>query len=378
MTVGNITMIGVNLVTTKAELNRFVRFPYDHYQNDTYWVPPLMIMQNDLVNIHKNPFYRRAKAAFFTAEINGKICGRIAAIHNHAYIEHSGENTGFFGFFECIENQKITNLLLKVAFDWLRDCGVGKVIGPASPSMMDEIGVLVEGFESYPSVMMPYSKPYYDRLLMNAGLEKVIDLFAFRVDKTMVPFDRVEKAEKIVRQRTPGITIRRVNMRKIKEEAELIRVLFNAAWERNWGFTPISKDEMDHLVQGLKLIIDTDFAHIAEINGEPVGFSIALPDINQALRHMDGKLLPFGIFKLLWYKRKINRVRTALMGVLPAHQNKGIDMLMHREAIINGPKRDINESELSWLLETNKEMIRVAERLGAVKDKVYRMYGAHL
>jgi GNAT superfamily N-acetyltransferase len=244
--------------------------------------------------------------------------------------------------------------------------------------MMDEIGILVEGFESYPSVMMPYSKPYYDRLLKNAGLEKEMDLFAFRVDKTMVPFDRVEKAEQIVRTRTPGIHIRKVNLKKIKEESELIRTIFNAAWEKNWGFTPISAEEMDHLARGLKLIIDTDFAHVAEIDGEPVGFSIALPDINQVLIHMDGTLFPFGIFKLLWYKRKINRVRTALMGVLPEHQNKGIDMLMHREAIINGPRRGFNESELSWLLETNHEMIRVAERLGAVKEKVYRMYGADI
>jgi GNAT superfamily N-acetyltransferase len=371
-------MNGVTLVTTKKELKSFIQFPYDHYKKDNYWVPPLYIMQNDLVDVNKNPFYKRAKAAFFIAETNGRISGRIAAVHNQAYIDHSGENSGFFGFFECIENQNVANLLIRVALDWLRDTGVSKVIGPASPSMMDEVGVLVEGFESYPSVMMPYSKPYYDTLLKKAGLEKVMDMYAYRVDKDMVPYDRVEKADKIVRQRTPGIHIRRINMKKIREETELIRHIFNAAWEKNWGFTPISKEEMEHLAQGLKLIIDTDFAHVAEINGEPVGFSIALPDINQVLARMNGKLFPAGIFKLLWYKRKINRVRTALMGVLPEHQHKGIDMLMHREAIINGPKRDINESELSWLLETNTEMIRVAERLGAVREKVYRMYGTSL
>lgn len=369
---------GISLVTTKEERKQFLEFPYKHYANDEHWVPPLKMEQKKLIDKKKNPFYENAEIALFLAEQDGRICGRIAAIEDRRYNEHHNTNTGFFGFFECINNKSAAKLLLKVAGDWLKQRGLTKVLGPSNPSMMDEIGILVDGFEHDPSIMMPYHKPYYDELIKSAGLEKEMDLLAFRVTQGKVAFERMYRAEEIVRRRLPRLKIREVNLKKLDEEIQIVRDIFNKAWSKNWGFIPMSHSELEALAKDLKLILDPKVAHIAEVADEPVAFSIALPDLNQVLKHMDGTLFPTGIFKLLWNKRKINQLRTALMGVLPEYQGKGIDALLHKEAIINGREVGYNSSELSWVLESNKGMIRVAEKLGAHIEKRYRMYSKEL
>jgi len=362
----------VTYVSTEAEKKQFLLFPYTHYKNYPYWVAPLISEQKKLLNPNKNPFFERAEAAFFIAEKNGTPSGRIAAIIDHRFNDFHQAKTGFFGFFESVESQAVSDLLFRVAADWLRDKGMEKVLGPANPSMMDEIGILVEGFEEYPYILMPYHKPYYDRLITNSGLSKAMDMYAFEVDQSTVNRQRMQRAVDIVKKRNPGLTIREIRLKKIKDELQIIRHIFNEAWKENWGFIPLSEEELNALGADLKAIVDTNVAHIAEINGEPVAFSIGLPDYNQVFRKMNGKLLPFGILKLLYYRRKINRIRTALMGVLPEHRGKGIDALLHQKAIDN--KVGYYASELSWILETNVEMIRVAERLGASKTKTYRMY----
>lgn len=362
----------VTFVSTEAEKEQFLHFPYTHYKGDTYWVAPLISEQKKLLNLNKNPFFKQAEIAFFFAEKNGSPSGRIAAIIDHRFNEFHKTKTGFFGFFESVESQAVTDLLFRVATGWLRDKGMNKLLGPANPGMMDEIGILVEGFEAYPYIMMPYNKSYYDRLLKNAGLEKAMDMYAFEVDQSTVNRQRMRRAVEIVKKRNPGLTVREIKLKKLNDELQIIRHIFNEAWKENWGFIPLSEEELNALGADLKAIVDTNVAHIAEINGEPVAFSIALPDYNQVFRRMNGKLYPFGMLKLLYYRRKINRVRTALMGVLPVHRGKGIDALLHQKAIDN--KVGYYASELSWILETNVEMIRVAERLGASKTKTYRMY----
>lgn len=362
----------VTFVSTEAEKEQFLHFPYTHYKGDTYWVAPLISEQKKLLNLNKNPFFKQAEIAFFFAEKNGSPSGRIAAIIDHRFNEFHKTKTGFFGFFESVESQTVTDLLFRVATGWLRDKGMNKLLGPANPGMMDEIGILVEGFEAYPYIMMPYNKSYYDRLLKNAGLEKAMDMYAFEVDQSTVNRQRMRRAVEIVKKRNPGLTVREIKLKKLNDELQIIRHIFNEAWKENWGFIPLSEEELNALGADLKAIVDTNVAHIAEINGEPVAFSIALPDYNQVFRRMNGKLYPFGMLKLLYYRRKINRVRTALMGVLPVHRGKGIDALLHQKAIDN--KVGYYASELSWILETNVEMIRVAERLGASKTKTYRMY----
>ena len=244
--------------------------------------------------------------------------------------------------------------------------------------MMDEIGILVDGFDHYPSIMMPYHKPYYDGLLKSTGLEKEKDLYAYRVTQANVALDRMYRAEEIVRRRLPKLNIREIDLGNLDEEVEIVRNIFNQAWSGNWGFIPLTKAELEDLAKDLKLILDPKVAHIAEIDGDPVGFSIALPDLNQALRHMDGTLFPTGIFKLLWHRRNIDQLRTALMGVIPKYQGKGIDALLHKEAILNGREVGYKSSEMSWVLESNKGMISVAEKIGGKIEKTYRMYSKDL
>ncbi len=369
---------GVTLVTTKNERKQFIQFPYDHYKDDEYWIAPLKMEQKKLIDRDKNPFYENGEIALFLAEQNGQICGRIAAIQDRRFNEFHGNKTGFFGFFECINDESVANLLFKVASDWLSERGHDKVLGPSNPSMMDEIGVLVEGFDHYPSILMPYHKPYYDKLLKKAGLSKAMDMYAYRVSQKNVAADRMYRAEEIVRRRIPKLKIRQVDLSKIEKEVQIVRRIFNEAWKENWGFIPLTEEELAATAKDFKMILDPDIAHIVEVGGEPVAFSIALPDLNQALRHMDGTLFPTGIFKLLWHKRNISQIRTALMGVLPEYQGKGIDALLHKEAIIAGLKKGYRSSELSWVLETNSGMMRVAERLGAHIEKTYRMYSKKL
>jgi GNAT superfamily N-acetyltransferase len=369
---------GITLATTKSERKQFINFPYQHYSDDEHWIAPLKMEQKKLIDTQNNPFYDNGNIGLFLAEQNGQVCGRIAAIQDHRYNEYHNDKTGFFGFFECIDDESVANLLFKVAEDWLRERGHTRVLGPSNPSMMDEVGILVDGFEHYPSIMMPYHKPYYNDLITNNGFSKAMDLFAFRVTQATVDLDRMYRAEEIVRRRLPKLRIREIDLKNIDKEVEIVRHIFNQAWSSNWGFIPLTKKELEELASDLKLILDPKVAHIAEVEGEPVAFSIALPDLNQAFKHMDGTLFPTGIFKLLWYRRKIDRIRTALMGVIPEYQGKGIDALLHKEAIANGREVGYKSSELGWVLESNKEMIRVAERIGASVEKTYRMYSKEL
>lgn len=364
----------VTIVTTKDEKKKFIEFPYTHYSEDEYWVPPLLMEQKKLLDEKKNPFYQNAEIALFLSEYNGQPAGRIAAIIDHRYNEFHKTKTGFFGFFECIDRQSHADLLFKVAEDWLKERGMEELLGPSNPSMMDEIGVLVEGFDKYPCIMMPYSKQYYDSILKKTGLEKAMDLFTYHVTQDSVDRDRANRAVEIVRKRLPGIKIRPLNLKKIQDEVKIIRRIFNAAWKNNWGFIPLSEAEFESLAKDLKTIVDPNFAHVAEIDGEPVAFSVGLPDYNQIFKDMNGKLLPFGIFKILLRRKKIDKIRTALMGVLPEYQGKGIDVLLHREAIENGLKTGVYSSEVGWILENNVQMIRVAEKIGGSPEKTYRIY----
>ena len=365
-------------VSSNDEKQEFIRFPYSHYSDEKYWVAPLLTEQKKLLNTDKNPFYKNAEISLFNAFYNGKPAGRIAAVIDHRYNKFHNTHTGFFGFFECIDNQSTANILFKVAEDWLNEKGMDQVLGPANPGMMDEIGILVEGFDKYPSILMPYHINYYDRIIKNAGYKKEMDLLTYLVTQDSVDRDRASRAVEIVKKRLPGIHIRKLKLRKIKDEVKIIREIFNSAWKNNWGYIPLTGAEFDQLASDLKTIVDDDFAHIAEIDGKPVAFSVALPDYNQIFRTMDGKLFPFGLFKILLNRRKINKVRTALMGVLPEYQGRGIDVLLHREAIENGLKKDVYSSEVGWILENNVQMVRVAEKIGGTMDKRYRMYSKKL
>jgi len=201
-----------------------------------------------------------------------------------------------------------------------------------------------------------------------------MDLYAFRAQCKDFPVERFQRGRKLVKKRNPGLKIRQIDLKNLDEEVQIVRDIFNKSWSKNWGFIPLTENELSALAEDLKMIVNPKFAHVAEINGKPVAFSIALPDLNQALRHMNGRLLPIGIFKLLWYRRKVDRLRTALMGVIPEYRGKGIDALLHLKATENAMEEGYSGSELSWVLETNKEMRRIAERINGNIEKTYRMY----
>ncbi len=367
---------GVTIVSTDDERKKFIEFPYTHYADNDVWVPPLKMDQKKLIDTEKNPFYYNAEIALFIAEHNGEIAGRISAVVDHRFNEHHGTKTGHFGFFECIDDQETANWLFRVAEDWLRDKGMTDVLGPASPGMMDTVGTLVEGFDKQPFLLMPYNKPYYEKLIKGAGYAKEMDLLAFLVQKKEIDLSRFERASQIVYKRNPGLKIRELDMKNIEEDVEIIRNIYNEAWKNNWGFLPLTKEELQATAKDFKMILETKYAHIAEVDGKPVAFSVALLDYNQIFKEMNGKLFPTGIFKFLFGKKKIDRLRTALLGVIPEYRGKAIDALLTQEAIKKSS--GIVSSELSWVLETNTEMIRLAERIGGKLDKTYRMFRKEL
>lgn len=367
-------MNGIRVVASKAELNSFIEFPYTHYAGDTHWVPPLRLMMKDLLDRERHPFFKNAEADYFLAERDGVIVGRVAAIKSEAYIRHSGNNAAFFGFFEAVDDPSVVALMMRVVEDWAKTRGLDSVIGPMSPNMMGEMGFLVDGFETDPTILMPYTKPYYDRLITEAGYAKEVDLVAYLLTRDNLDYEHVEKGNALVRRRYPTLSVRGVDKKNFKKEALIIGEIFNQAWSKNWGFAPLSKEEFAHLANDLKLLINFDFAHIAEDNGKPIAFAISLPDYNILLKRMNGNLLPTGIFHLLFGRKKINTLRTALMGVLPEYHGKGVDSFVILEGLKTGLAQGYQSSELSWLLETNTPMINVAERMGAKLDKRYRTY----
>lgn len=367
-------MTGVRVVQTKADLHAFVELPYALYRDSPHFVPPLRMLVKDLLNREKHPFYRRAEADYFLAEKDGRLVGRVAVIKSDAYIEHSGRKAAFFGFFECENDPEVASWMFRVVADWAKTRGLDTLIGPMSPNMMGEMGFLVDGFDKDPAILMPYNFPYYDSLVTTCGFTKEVDLLAYTIDRQSVNIDHLERGNALVRRRYPTLAVRAVSKRDFTNDAVIIADIFNRAWSRNWGFAPLSKEEFAHLAADLKLLIDFNFAHIAEDEGKPVAFCISLPDFNPILKRMNGNLFPFGIFRLLFGRKQITTLRTVLMGVLPEYQGKGVDSFVTLEGIRNGLALGYQDAEFSWLLETNTSMINLAERLGARLDKRYRTY----
>ncbi len=365
---------GVTIVTTSGEKKKFIEFPYTHYKDDPHFVPPLRMDQKKLINTKANPYYNNAESVFFIAEYKGKLAGRISATLDRRYNEEHKTKTGHFGFFECINHIPTAELLFRVAEDWLRDKGMEKVLGPASPGMMDTIGILKEGFDKDPFILMPYNKSYYPSLIEQCGYTETMELLSFMITQSDVSADRLARAMKIVYKRNPGLSFRSINIKNIKNEVEIVRNIYNKAWKNNWGFLPLTKQELQSTAKDFKLILDPRVAHIAEIDGRPVGFSISIPNLNVLFKTMNGKLFPFGFLKILLKRRKIGELRTVLMGVLPEYQGRGIEALLNQRTIEMGKLYGYKRSEISWVLGSNKDMIRVAERLGAKIDKRYSMY----
>jgi hypothetical protein len=365
---------GIEIVPAEdAKTQReFLRLPYRLYRGDPRWVPPLLAAQKELFDCKKHPFHRHATMRRFLARRDGRTVGRIAAILDPNHNEFHGEQAGFFGFLEMIDDGEVARALLGAARAWLFEHGAQLVRGPVNPSTNYECGLLVDGFDSSPMVMMTYNPPYYARLLEEAGLAKAMDLLAYAVPATRVQVARVEALAE--RARKSGMRIRQVRLGDFASEVDLVWQVYNSAWRKNWGFVPMPRAEFFHIATELKRILVPEMALFAEKNGNVAGFALAVPDINQALRHAGGRLFPFGLLKLLWHKRRIRRMRVILLGVVEQSRAAPVAAALYSELIRAGFRLGYLEAECSWVLENNVLMRRSIESLGGRVSKTYRIY----
>jgi GNAT superfamily N-acetyltransferase len=373
--------IKCRVVDSPSWVKKFIDFPHDLYKDDPHYVPEIYIGQKKLFDKKSYPFFEYGDATLFLVFRDGKIVGRIAAIDNPRYNTFHGRNVGFFGFFDCIQNQVVADVLFEKVLSHARSKGYNQIIGPVNYTTNETAGVLVDGFTLPPVVMMTYNFPYYQTLFDEAGFVKEMDLFAYFLDVKKVSKRSLVVAEKIEnRLLSKGITIRKVSKKTLEKDAAEIKEIYNHAWEKNWGFIPFTEAEFDHLKEDMMQILDPDFNYVAELNGNtPVGFSITIPDINEILiKNKRGRLFPFGIFRLLFGKNKTKTMRVLALGVLPEYRRMGIEAIFFAKNIREAEKKSKIGAEASWILENNREMNQSLIKLNAGLYKTYRLYSHNL
>lgn len=368
-------MISIIPVKDKSTLLQFIKVPWSIYETDKYWVPPLISEDKKLFDRTHYPFYKHAEVELFLAQDEkGQPVGRIAAIVNYNHIKHHNEPVGFFGFFETVNSSEVSGRLLDTARDYLRVFHMTKMRGPASFSSNEQWGLLIEGFDSSPYIMMPYNLAYYEQLLTGYGLVKAKDLYAYHVVSRSVKLpDKAFRIAERIKSRQ-GIVVRHFDTKRFKDEIKVIQEVYNRAWQDNWGAIPMTEEEMNYLAEDLKKIIVPELVLIAEVNGQPAGFSLCLPDYNQVLKKLNGKLSPLGMVKALWYARQIKSLRMITMGVIKEYQKRGIDVLIYIESIKQAIAKGYENAELSWVLEDNDLMNRTLKSFGSKLYKTYRIY----
>jgi len=303
-----------------------------------------------------------------------KIVGRIAGIIDHHYIEFHKEKVGFFGFFESIPEARVANTLLQKIADWLKDHGMEWMAGPMNPSTNDECGLLIEGFDSPPCLMMPFNPRYYPSLLEGFGLMKKMDLYAYLLEESSFLWDRLDRITQRLRKREPQLHIRPIQLGRLDEELKIIKDIYNQAWSRNWGFVPLTDEEINLLAKELKPLVVSDLVLFAYWGEDPIGFSVSLPDYNVVLKHLNGKLGLLGLLKFFYYSKKIDKIRVMLLGIKPDFQKKGVEGLLYVETFRNGIKKGYHRAECSWILEENVLMQHGIEAMGGKRYKTYRIY----
>lgn len=370
-------------VTTQDQRREFAKFPWRIYRDDPYWVPPIFMDHLALLDPAKHPFWEHAEQQLFLAMRGKEIVGTVSGHVNHRHNEVHEDKVGFFGFFEVIDDQGVADALLEAASDWLREQGMEAIRGPENPSQNEEVGLLVDGFDMPRVIMMTYNPRYYQTLIERAGFQKAQDLWAwdsptniFDVDVQKLPRKFLRVAEE-TRKRN-NLVVRPLNMKRFDEDVEIAKVIYNGAWEKNWGFVPFTDHEIEHLAQELKMILDPDLIYVAEIDGKPAGISLTVPDVNQALLKARSQpntwSLPLTLAKFLWHRRNIDGIRTLIMGVLPEYRALGIDALFYVETARAAFRKGYTHCEMSWILESNDMMNRIIERLGGQVYKTYRVY----
>lgn len=362
-------------VESRAQLKEFIKFPNRLYSGDPNYVTPLISERLEFFDKSRNPFYRLARTKLFLAIRDCTTVGRVATCVNFRHNEFHMEKTGFFGFFDTIDDFEVASALLKVAMITLKKEGMERMRGPMNFSTNHEIGFLIEGFQFPPTVMMTYNAPYQPRLAEQFGLKKVMDLEGGILRKETGISDRIARVVEKLQKRT-RITVRPLRQAEFDQEVQRIKEVYNQAWAPNWGFVPMDEHEFDYMAKNLKQIYDPELVLIAEHEERPVAFMIGLPDIHQALIHLKGRLLPFGLLQLLWHtkiRRKITGLRFITMGVIPDYQKRGIDNMMYINAFKQAVQNGYEWAEMSWILETNDLMLASLRQMGVEFCKRYRI-----
>ncbi|MFL6276740.1 MAG: N-acetyltransferase [Blastocatellia bacterium] len=361
------------------EQKQFLDLPYRLHRHQSHWIAPLRMAQKDLLDTTRHPFYKTADVEKFLAYRGGRVVGRIMAVLNRAHNEFHGERAGFFGFFEVEEDYEAAAALLDSARRWLAERGAEVMRGPVNPSTNYECGLLVEGFDLDPTLMMVWNPRYYGEFLERYGLHKAADMYAYDISASY--FNVSDKLKRVAErlQTKDRIRVRAVNLKDFKREVEIVRRVYNDAWSRNWGFVPVTDEEFEHLGKDLKQLVDPRVVLIAEQEVEgreprPIGFLLAVPDLNRALKKLRGRLLPFGLLKLLWHSRKIDTIRIITMGVIREFQSMGAGAIFLKEIYDRAPAAGFPSGEMSWVLENNLMMNRAAELIGGRRTKTYRIF----
>jgi hypothetical protein len=375
--------IVVSECRTPQERRQFIEFQWEIYKDDPYWVPPLVSERLAFYDKARNPFFEHSDAAMFVARRDGRIAGTIVAIQNNRHNEFHGEKTGFFGGFEVINDFEVAAALFDAARDWVKVRGMSVLRGPATLSLNDECGLLVDGFDSEPMVLMPYNPPYYATLVERYGFRKAMDLWAWWVSAETAQRVIGEKLERLTRlvEKRGRFTVRTANFKRLKEEVEALKAVYaseSGAWRENWGHVPMTAHELEHAVNNLKQFADPDFILIVESQGKPIGIGVALPNVNRPLR----KAYPnpktpewWTLLKFLYYRRTmVNSVRVILAGVLKEHRASGIEAVIMLKLLQTGVAKGYVGGEMSWILETNDAMNRIIAQAGATVYKTYRLY----
>jgi GNAT superfamily N-acetyltransferase len=364
-------MVTIQPVEGKKQLAKFIDFPHDLYANDPNYVPELFLGQQDLLSPSKHPFYKHS-----SAYRDDTIVGRIAAIWNVNHNTFNNVQEGQFGFFDCINDQEVANQLFAVAQDWVRAKGGDKIVGPINLTTNDSCGLLVEGFDRPPMAMMTYNYPYYADLITGFGFQKQVDLRAYLVNKAGANQRSVLLLDKLeARLERSGIRLRLINLKDFHNEAAKIKAVYNKAWDKNIGFVPMTDEEFRYTAKDLKMIVDPKYCVVAEKGDELVGFAVGIPNINEILIKIKrGRLLPTGIFKLLFGMKKVKSLRVLMLGVLEEYRKLGIEACLYGHIIKNAEHSGIEEAECSWMLDHNYMMNHAIEQINADLYKRYRLF----
>lgn len=365
--------IYTELVNTRRQFKRFVHFPRNIYKNDPFWVPPLLHEEKQFLNPKTGPFFNHGEAQYILAYKNGRPAGRISAHVNHQYERYHDHQTGFFGFFECIDDPAVADVLIEQAAAWLKARGKSRMLGPMSFGLYDASGMLCDGFDTPPTLLTSYNPPYYDRLMTASGLKREVDWYAFRVHKDVPIKPSMYRIRKRI-MNSKEFRIETVDLDELDRIKTDINTIFSEAWRENWGHVPLTDEQLNHFVQELKQVVVPELSYLAYNHSRCIGFSLSIKDINPALRAANGRLLPVGLIKLLWALRSIDRLRTFAMGVLKEYRNRGIDIAFYLNTIEKGRQMGYNESECSLIVESNHRMINALSHLSAEPYKTFRFY----